>query len=45
MQVTVSSATYGIVTGFLPISQLPAAGLLPQTADLTPTYRPVLNQA
>ncbi len=41
MQVTAMTGTnYGIVEGFLPVSQLPTVAEEPQTADLHPIYAP-----
>ena len=41
MQVTATSATYGIVEGFLPVSQLPTVAADPQTLSLHPIYTPI----
>jgi hypothetical protein len=41
LQVSSSSATYGLIDGVLPIAQLPAAAQL--AASVTPTSRPILN--
>jgi len=38
MQVRTTDAEHGIVTGYLPIAQLPAAAQLPQTLSLSPLY-------
>ncbi len=43
LQVTVSSAAYGIVDGFLPIAALPAAAQLPSSPSLTPLLYPLTN--
>jgi hypothetical protein len=43
MQVTTTSATYGIVEGFLPVAQLPTVAEEPQTLSLTPIYKPQTN--
>jgi hypothetical protein len=40
MQVQTQDATHGVVEGYLPISQLPAAAENPQTLALTPIYIP-----
>jgi hypothetical protein len=40
MQVTSSSATYGIYTGFVPIGQIPAVAQLPQTPNLSALLYP-----
>jgi hypothetical protein len=43
MQVTSSSATYGLIVGMLPISQLPVVGTLPEAPSVTPLFRPLAN--
>jgi hypothetical protein len=45
MQVTGSSAYYGVVEGFVPVSALPALARLPQTMSGQPIYTPVVNKA
>jgi hypothetical protein len=43
LQVTDSSAAYGIVDGYLPIAELPAAAQLPGSPSLTPLLYPLTN--
>jgi hypothetical protein len=43
MQVNKTDASHGLVEGFLPISQLPAAAQNPQTLSLSAIYRPNLR--
>jgi hypothetical protein len=43
LQVTVSSAGYGIVDGYLPIAELPAAAQLAGSPSLTPLLYPLTN--
>jgi hypothetical protein len=43
MQITATSDTYGIIEGFLPISQLPTVAQEPQTLSLRPIYRPIAS--
>jgi len=40
MQVQTTDATHGIVEGFLPIAEIPAAAQNPQTLSLSPIYIP-----
>lgn len=40
MQITASSAPYGIVEGYLPIAQLRTVAADPQTLSLAPNYKP-----
>jgi hypothetical protein len=42
MQITASSASYGMVMGMLPIAQLPAVAGLPGAPSVTPIFQPVL---
>jgi hypothetical protein len=43
LQILASDATYGIVEGMLPITELPTIAVLPQTLSITPMYKPMLN--
>jgi len=43
MQVTTSSAQYGLIVGMLPISDLPTVAHLPEAPGVTPLMRPMLN--
>lgn len=43
MTITTSSAAYGLVEGYLPITALPTASALPQTISINPNYKPVTN--
>jgi hypothetical protein len=43
MQVTASSVTYGIVEGYLPVSQLPTVAAEPQTLALAAVYKPIVH--
>jgi hypothetical protein len=43
MQITSSSATYGLIVGMLPIAQLPALAALPQAPSVTPLMQPILS--
>jgi hypothetical protein len=43
LQIIASDATYGIVEGMLPITQLPSVAVDPQTLSITPMYKPMLN--
>ena len=45
MQVLNSSAFYGLIEGWMPISQLPAAAQLPDVLSGRPVYKPITNQA
>lgn len=40
MQVSASSATYGLIEGYVPINQLPTVARLPQTMSGHPIYTP-----
>ena len=39
MQITTSSATYGLVVGMLPIAQLPAVAASADASSVTPQFR------
>jgi hypothetical protein len=41
MQISSSSATYGLVVGMLPIAQLPAVAGLPEVPSVTPMFQPL----
>jgi len=41
MQISSSSATYGLVVGMLPIAQLPAVAGLPEVPSVTPMFQPM----
>lgn len=43
MQITDSSAQYGVVDGFLPVAQLPAVASLPDAPSVAPLYQPSLK--
>ena len=43
MNVSSTSTTYGLVSGWLPISSLPAVASLPQTLAASPIMRPVVS--
>ncbi len=43
MQITTSSATYGLVVGMVPIAQLPAVAGLSDTPSVTALYQPILR--
>jgi len=43
MQITTSSATYGVVAGLLPIAELPSVAALPQTPSMTALMQPVTH--
>jgi hypothetical protein len=43
MQITVTSAEYGIVDGFLPVAQLPAIAALTDAPSVTPLYQPMTH--
>ena len=43
MQITDSSAQYGVVDGFLPVAQLPAVASLPDAPAVMPLYQPSLK--
>jgi hypothetical protein len=43
MQITDSSASYGIVEGFLPVAQLPTVAALADAPSVTPLYQPTLR--
>jgi hypothetical protein len=43
MQITASSATYGLVEGMLPIASLPTIAGLPQAASVMPMFQPLLG--
>jgi hypothetical protein len=43
MQITTSSATYGVVVGMLPIAELPNVAALPQTPSMTALMQPVTH--
>jgi hypothetical protein len=43
MQITASSAFYGIAEGYVPISQLPTVARMPQTMSGFPSYKPHTN--
>jgi hypothetical protein len=40
MQISASSASFMLAEGTVPISQLATLGLMPQTLDVTPVYKP-----
>jgi hypothetical protein len=42
LQVTTSSATYGVIDGMLPIAQLPAVAQISASASVTAMYHPVM---
>ena len=42
MQISSSSATYGLVVGMLPIAQLPAVAGLPEVPSVTPMFQPMV---
>jgi hypothetical protein len=42
MQISSSSATYGLVEGLLPIAQLPAVAGLPEVPSVTPMFQPMV---
>ncbi len=43
MQITASSASYGIVYGFLPVAQLPTVVALADAPSVAPMYQPILQ--
>jgi len=43
LQVTISSAQYGMIVGLLPIAQLPTVASLSQAPSITPELNPVLQ--
>jgi hypothetical protein len=43
MQITSSSATYGLVVGMVPITQLPAVAAIPGAPSVTPMFQPILR--
>jgi hypothetical protein len=43
MNITASSARYGLAEGDVPISQLATLGAVPQVLDVSPVYKPTLN--
>ena len=43
MQITLSSAQYGLVVGLLPIAQLPTVGALPDAPSVTPLFVPAMS--
>ncbi len=45
MQVTASSAYYGLVDGWVPVNELPTIAELPQTRAASPIYNPVLPRS
>ena len=43
MTISTSSASYDLVVGYVPIASLPTIAAIPQTASLSPNYKPALN--
>jgi hypothetical protein len=43
MQITSSSATYGLVVGMVPVAQLPAVAAIPGAPSVTPMFQPILR--
>ena len=43
MQVTATSAKYNLITGYVPISQLPTVSEIPQTLAVAPNYKAITN--
>ncbi len=43
MQITDSSATYGLVEGFLPVAQLPTVAALSDAPSVAPLYQAILQ--
>jgi hypothetical protein len=43
MQITDSSAQYGVVDGFLPVAQLPSVASLPDAPAVVPLFQPTFN--